>query len=137
MILRGIFPLPLLMLPPALVLLPQALRMSTRMIPATIQSRRFLVFILFSPLLPCLVICVTRYCRQPIPATRRSSSDRGRYRHFASASLSFPASRTRPRPLVPLRGGTPSGDSLSPREVLSQIRLEKLLPHTGSCVREP
>src|SRR5438067_3653716 len=55
MILRAVFPLPLLLLPlPPLVLLPHALRMSTRMIPATIHSCRFLAFItVFSfPVLP-------------------------------------------------------------------------------------
>src|SRR5712691_3685819 len=72
MILRGIFPLPLLPLPP-LVLLPHALRMSTRMIPATIHSCLFLAFILSSPLLSCLVTWVTSSSRQTIPMIERSS----------------------------------------------------------------
>src|SRR5947207_11758304 len=54
MILRAVFPLPLLLPLPPLVLLPHALRMSTRMIPATIHNCLFLAFItLFSsPVLP-------------------------------------------------------------------------------------
>src|SRR5439155_23734310 len=88
MILRAIFPLPLLLLPlPPLVLLPHALRMSTRMIPATIHSCLFLAFIKSSPLLSCLVTAVTSSFRQAIPMIERTSRDGDRCHHVASASF--------------------------------------------------
>src|SRR5438270_4764403 len=85
MILSEVFPLRLLLPLPPLVLLPHALRMSTRMIPATIHSCLFLAFItLFSsPVLPGHL--GDQMVPLTIPLTGRSCGDGADRRRFASA----------------------------------------------------